>query len=138
VNERGEVIGIQSKLDQENRQVVREKRQEGKDWESQKWNIVYKDDDDKDGGSDSGYNKDWGMHVNREFHIVSEAGENRRLDLVSNRLVIKTPTNRPSQIFKFDIKTGTIKSKGYSTAFSHSIDMRNTWLYVYGTGSQWH
>jgi hypothetical protein len=32
----------------------------------------------------------------------------------------------------------TLKSKGYSTAWSHSLDMRNQWMYVYGTGSQWH
>jgi len=41
VNEKGQVLGIQSKLDSENRQVVRENKQEGKEWDSQKWDIIF-------------------------------------------------------------------------------------------------
>jgi hypothetical protein len=62
-------------------------------------------------------------------------GENRYVDLISNRAVIKTPNGRKTQVFKFDFTTKTIKSQGYSTEWSHSLDMRNQWLYVYGTNS---
>jgi hypothetical protein len=78
------------------------------------------------------------MYINRPFRIASEVGEKKVLDLVSNRGVIKTQTDRKTQVFKFDWKTRTIKSQGYSTEWSHSLDMRNQWMYVYGTGSQWH
>jgi hypothetical protein len=78
------------------------------------------------------------MHINRPFHIISEFGENRFLDQVSNRGVIKTRNGKDSQIYRFDMTYRTIKCKGYSTAWSHSLDMRNQWMYVYGTGSQWH
>jgi len=126
---------VQSKVDAENRAVYRENKKVDEDY--QKWNIVYADSDEGK-EKDSGYNKEWGLHINRPFHIVSEVGQNRHLDLVSNRCVIKTRSNRKTQVFKFDWTTKTIKSLGYSTEWSHSLDMRNTWMYVYGTGSQWH
>jgi hypothetical protein len=126
---------VQGNHDSENRAVYRENSKKDEDY--QKWNIVYSDSEEAK-EDDDGYSKDWGMHINRPFHIVSEVGENRHIDLVSNRMVIKTHSNRNTQVFKFDWKTKTIKSKGYSTEWSHSIDMRNTWMYVYGTGSQWH
>jgi DNA-binding transcriptional regulator of glucitol operon len=78
------------------------------------------------------------MYINRPFHIVSEVGEKRFLDLVSNRGVTKTRNGRDTQVWRFDMTYRTLKNKGYSTAWSHSLDMRNTWMYVYGTGSQWH
>jgi hypothetical protein len=85
-----------------------------------------------------GYSKDWGWHINREFHIVSDFADGKFVDLYSNRAVLKTPNGRDSQVFRFDMQYRTLKCKGYSTAWSHSLDMRNTWMYVYGTGSQWH
>jgi hypothetical protein len=65
------------------------------------------------------------MHINRPFKVVSEYGENRFIDLDSNRLVIKTGLFKDSQIFKFDMQHRTIKSKGYATQYSQSWDMRN-------------
>jgi len=124
---------VQSNVDAENRPVYRENKEKDEDY--QKWDIVYADEVDN---TQEKLIEDWGLWANREFHIVSEFGENRFLDLVSNRAVIKTRNSRPTQIFRFDMQYRTIKSKGYSTEWSHSLDMRNTWMYVYGTGSQWH
>jgi len=78
------------------------------------------------------------MWINRPFHVVSMVGEKRFLDTVSNRVVLKTRNGRDSQVWRFDMQYRTLKNKGYSTAWSHSLDMRNSWMYVYGTGSQWH
>lgn len=115
------------------RAVYRENKKNDDDY--QKWDIVYTDNM---ATLTSGYNAEWGWHINREFHIISDYGEHRFLDLVSNRVVIKTHNHRDSQIFRFDMTYRTLKAKGYSTAWSHSLDMRNKWMYVYGTGSQWH
>jgi len=115
------------------RNTYRENKKVDEDY--QKWDIVYTDDMPD---QSKGYNALWGWHINREFHIVSEFGENRMLDLVSNRGVIKTRNHRDTQIWRFDMTYRTLKNKGYSTAWSHSLDMRNKWTYVYGTGSQWH
>ena len=125
---------VQSKTDSEMRATYRENSKKDEDY--QKWDIVYVDEAMN---LDSGFAAEWGWHIMREFHIISDYGENRFLDLVSNRAVIKTHNHRDSQIFRFDMTYRTLKSKGYSTAWSHSLDMRNSnWLYVYGTGSQWH
>jgi hypothetical protein len=112
------------------RAVYRENKKVDEDY--QKWNIVYADEMDT---LTSGYSSEWGWHIMREFHIVSDYGQHRFLDLVSNRVVIKTHNHRDSQIFRFDMQYRTLKCKGYSTAWSHSLDMRNKWMYVYGTGS---
>jgi len=124
---------VQSNVDAENRAVHRENNKKNEDY--QKWDIVYVDEAPD---TEKGFASEWGMHINRPFHIISEFGENRFLDLISNRAVIKTQNNRNSQVFRFDMKYRTIKVQGYSTEWSHSLDMRNQWMYVYGTGSQWH
>jgi hypothetical protein len=115
---------VQSNVDAENRAVYREhnKKTSSQDNWYQLWDIVYVDDAPD---LEKGFAEEWGMHINREFHIISEFGENRFLDLVSNRAVIKTRNARDSQVYRFDMKYRTIKSKGYSTAWSHSLDMRN-------------
>jgi hypothetical protein len=126
-------VNVYGNTDTEMRQVYRETTKKDEDY--QKWDIVYADEAPN---MSSGYAAEWGWHIMREFHIVSDFGEKRFLDLISNRAVIKTHNHRDSQVFRFDMTYRTLKCKGYSTAWSHSLDMRNTWMYVYGTGSQWH
>jgi hypothetical protein len=127
---------VYANVDAENRQVYREttKKTDGDNW-YQLWDIVYVDEAPN---LEEGFAEEWGMYINRPFHIISEMGENRFLDTVSNRGVIKTRNGRDTQVYRFDMRYRTIKSKGYSTAWSHSLDMRNGWMYVHGTGSQWH
>jgi len=98
---------VQSNVDSEGRAVYREttRKNDGDNW-YQLWDIVYCDSAPN---LESGYNSDWGMWINRPFHIVSEFGEGRFLDLVSNRGVIKTRNNRESQVFRFDMRYRTIK-----------------------------
>jgi len=129
---------VQSNVDSQGRAVYREHKEKKSDEDNwyQLWDIVYVDDAPS---LTEGFAEEWGMYINRPFHIISEHGENRFLDLISNRAVIKTRNGRDSQIFRFDMTYRTIKVQGYSTKWSHSLDMRNSkWMYVYGTGSQWH
>jgi len=98
----------------------------------QLWDIIYQDEAQD---LTKGYAEEWGLHINREFLIQSEFESGRFIDLVSNRGVIKTRNGRDSQVWRFDMQYRTLKNKGYSTAWSHSLDMRNKWIYVYGTGS---
>jgi hypothetical protein len=55
-------------------------------------------------------NKDFGLYVERPFHIVSQAGRHRYLDLISRNLVIKIANGRKTQLFWFDQRSKTIKS----------------------------
>lgn len=75
------------------------------------------------------------MCISRPFHIVTALKSNRYLDVISNRAAIKTPNGRDSQLWVFDYKTRTIKSK----ANNYSLDMRSTSsVYAYATNSQWY
>jgi hypothetical protein len=73
------------------RAVTRENKKVNEDY--QKWDIVYVNEA-KD--QEKGFADEWGLHINRPFHIISEFGENRFIDLVSNRAVIKTRNGRDS------------------------------------------
>ena len=98
---------VQSNVDSEGRAVYREhtRKTSGDNW-YQLWDIIYVDEAPN---LEKGFADEWGMWINRPFHIVSEFGENRYLDLVSNRVVIKTRNSRESQLFRFDMKYRTIK-----------------------------
>jgi len=130
INEKGQVIGIQSKLDHQNRQVVRENKN---DEDHQKWTVLYVDAAGK--FPTSGYSQVWGMYINRPFHIKTALSSGRFLDHISNRLVIKTRNGRPTQAFYFDYRTRTIRCKGYN---NYAIDIRNTWGYSYAASSEWY
>ena len=121
-------MGVQSRLDHQNRQVVREARQDK--WISQQWDILYVDA--SKAVPTSGYSKVWGMYINRPFHIQTSLSSGRFMDYVSNRVVIKTPNKRPTQEFYFDYVSRTIRCKGYN---NYSLDVRNQHAYGYGTDS---
>jgi hypothetical protein len=132
--EKGEFLAVQSNLDQETRQIVREKENK---LIGQEWDILYLDSSKSP--PTSGYSNTWGMYINRPFHIQSAHSSGRFLDSISNRIVIKTRNGKPTQDFYFEYKTRTIKSKGYASTTNHyALDVRNTWAYLYGADSQWY
>lgn len=63
---------------------------------------------------------------------------NRYLDLVSNKMVIKTPNARSSQVWYFDRKSKSIKSRE-STAKSFDIisSGKSNQMQVYNTNGKW-
>lgn len=130
VNEQKQVLALQSATDSENRQIVREARN---DKIHQKWKIVYVDTSPE--VPTSGFSKDWGMWINRPFHVVTQMTSHRYLDLIGANAVIKTPNGFDSQVFFFDYKTRTIKSQKTKTL---SLDIRSTTLYAYATNSAWY
>ena len=69
-------------------------------------------------------NTKFGLYVERDFHIVSAMGKNKYLDLdLSNRyLVIKTANGRRQQVWYFDQRSLTIKTR-YN---NRSIDIYNS------------
>jgi len=82
------------------------------------------------------FSDEYGMYVEEDFHIVTQLPSNRYLDLIGNNVVIKTPNGFSSQVWFFDYKTKTIKSKR-STNMSLDIRSANN-LIVSGTNSQWY
>jgi len=77
---------------------------------NQKWEVIYVDEDKKDPGKGE-LDEESGLYVERPFHIVTQMSSHRYIDLISNRLAIKTPNGRDSQVWYFDYKSRTIKTK---------------------------
>jgi len=76
---------------------------------NQRWTIVYVDED-KPEPKKGELNKDFGLYVEREFHVVTFMASGRYLDLINNNIVLKTPNGFSSQRWFFDQKSKTIKS----------------------------
>jgi hypothetical protein len=115
INEKGKVIAVSGGLDDENRNIVMEQKN-GK--VHQRWKIVYVDEY-KDEPKKREMNTKFGLYIERDFHIVSAMGNNKYLDLeMSNRYpVIKTPNGRKQQVWYFDQKSLTIKSRFNNRSF---------------------
>lgn len=133
VNEQGTIMEAQSGHDSENRQVTRVGMKNN--FLGNQWTILYADKAKPT--QTSGFSKEWGMYINRPFHIVSEMKSHRYLDLLNNGAVIKTPNGKDSQVWFFDYKTRTIKSQRTKTS---SLDGRSNQLNVYATNTngQWY
>jgi hypothetical protein len=86
------------------------------------------------------YNKVFGFKVDTDFHIVSQLGEKRYLDVISSyTVVIKVPNSYNSQKWYFDNKTKTLKSRK-STSYSLEITSagNNKLARIYSTYSYWY
>ena len=130
----GEVLTVQHHDDNNDRHVIREKKQnQEEDW--QMWDIIYTDNV-PEGYEDGEFNAKWGFYVGKPFYIVSMWGEERFVDIYDGtNLAIKTRNGRPSQLWYFDGVTKTIKTKSRAGV---SMDIRSNWGQVHGTGQQWH
>jgi len=85
------VMDVSGNVDTENRNIIMHPKNGGL---NQQWDLVYADDWEGEPGKGE-LNKEYGLYVERDFHIVSELPSHRYLDLISNRnMVIKTPNGR--------------------------------------------
>ena len=116
-NERGKVMHVQGEKDTENVYIYAGKR---KNHIAYQWDVIYADQWKRDPRKGE-LNKRFGFYVERDFHIISRLGRGRYLDLLPNRyFYIKTRNGRKTQIFWFDQKTLTIKSRHW-TSYSWTI-----------------
>jgi hypothetical protein len=77
----------------------------------QRWRVVYVEDY-KGEPTKGQLNEKMGLYVERDFYIVSRLPENRYLEVADNRnMVIKTPNGRKQQIWYFDQRSLTIKTR---------------------------
>jgi hypothetical protein len=102
-------LNVQGATDTEGRHIQCNEAKNGKI--HQQWDVVYVDEypDEPTKGQ---LNKDFGLYVERPFYIVTALASHRYLDLINNRnMVIKTPNGMKTQIWWFDQRTLTIKTK---------------------------
>jgi hypothetical protein len=100
-------LDIYQKTDKEGQDVNVEGRTDN---ENQQWNVVYLDKAKPE--PTKGLNKEFGMHINRPFYLVSRLPMRRVAEMVgASNIVLKRWTkNRAAQQFWFDQKTKTIRS----------------------------
>lgn len=91
-NDKGKVVEVQGGYDHENRNIIVNNKHRGK---NQKWRVLYVDQI-KPEPKKGELNTEFGLYVERPFHIVSHMPSQRYLDMVGSNLVIKTPNGRPT------------------------------------------
>jgi hypothetical protein len=91
-------LEVQGNVDQENRNIGVNTQRNGL---YQQWDIIYADEWKGEPGKGE-LNKEFGLYVERPFHVVSELDSHRYLDIINNRnIVIKTPNGRNTQVWYF-------------------------------------
>jgi len=118
VNEKGKVLDVHGGADAENRNIIVWTKH-GKI--NQQWDIVYADEWPEPPKKGE-LNPDFGMYVERHFYIISQLPSHRHLDVIGNKLAIKTPAQdvdvkkqeskigRRTQVWYFDQNSLTIRS----------------------------
>jgi hypothetical protein len=133
-NERGKVWDVQSGLDQENRNIIAYNKH-GKI--NQQFDVVYADEW-KGEPTKGQLNPRFGLYVERPFYIISRMGKHRYLDIINNKnIVIKTRNGRRSQIWYFDQKTLTIKTKYNNYSWDILSNGGSQEFRIYSTNSNW-
>jgi hypothetical protein len=108
-NNKQTAVSVQSNTDNENRHITVNENPDNRI--AQQWEVVYADEWKGEPGKGE-LNKDFGLYIERPFYIQSALGQKRYLSVVNNRqMVIKTPNSLKSQIWWFDQKSYTIKTK---------------------------
>jgi hypothetical protein len=93
INEHGKVLDINGNVDAENRNIEMHNKH-GRI--NQQWDLIYVDEypDEPTKGQ---LNKEFGLVVERDFHIVTQMSSGRYIDIIDNKnIVIKTPNGRSS------------------------------------------
>jgi hypothetical protein len=134
VNERGKMIDIQGNVDGEGKHLVVVAKNNKL---SQQWDIIYADEYPEEPGKGE-LNEKFGLYVERPFYIVTRLASHRYLDLIGNRnMVIKTPNGRNTQVWWFDQKSLTIKTKLNNQSFDINGSGKTNKMQIWSTNSNW-
>jgi hypothetical protein len=139
ISEKGRIAEAQGPIkdaDQQSRNIYMTDKKDDED--NKQWDLIYVKDV-KPELKNGEFNPDFGLKINTDFHIVSQMGRGRFIDIISSyTMVLKMDNGRNSQRFFFDNKTKTIKSR---KSTSYSIEMKNSGrdkdMRIYSTYSRW-
>jgi hypothetical protein len=133
-NERGKVLDIHSGRDEENRNIIVWKKH-GK--VNQQFDIIYADQW-KGEPTKGQLNKRFGLYVERDFYVVSKLPKGRYLDLINNRnQVIKVANGRRTQVWYFDQRSLTIKTRYNNQSWDIAGSGRSENMQIWSTNSNW-
>jgi len=129
----GKVMDVTGKRDAEN-QNIHMYNKHGQT--NQQWDVVYADEW-KGEPTKGQLNKDYGLYVLRDFHIVSRLGRGRYLDLIGRNFVIKTPNGRKTQVWYFHQQSLTIRSRSNNQSWDIKSSGKTSNMQVWSTNSNW-
>jgi hypothetical protein len=83
-------------------------------------------------------NEEFGLIVEKDFHVVSQMAENRYLDLINNRnMVIKTPNGRNTQVWYFHQQSLTIRTRLNNQSWDIKSAGKTNNMQIWSTNSGW-
>jgi len=135
MNEKGTAVSILSNIDAENKHITVNEKPDQRI--SQEWDIVYADEWKGEPGKGE-LNEDYGLYIERPFYIKSAMGTHRYLEVINNRqIVIKTQNGQKGQIWYFDQKSFTIKTKINNQSWDIKSAGKTDNMQIWSTNSQW-
>jgi hypothetical protein len=133
-NERGKVMDVHGNRDEENRDIIMYNKHGRL---NQQWDLIYKDKYPRDPKKGE-LNRDFGLIVERDFHIVTRMSSGRYVEVIDGRnLVIKTRNGNKTQRFWFDQKTLTIKTRYNNQSIEIQNSGKHANLRIWSTNSKW-
>jgi hypothetical protein len=127
------VFDVSGNRDVENQNLIIFKKDGGL---NQQFDIIYIDQLKADLVKGD-WNPEFGFYVEKEFSIVTKLGSGRYLDVVGNRVVIKTRSTSKTQLWYFDQTSRTIKSVVTRRSWDIASSGRGRNLQVWTTNSGW-
>jgi len=134
VNEKGKVWDVQGGVDGENKNVMVFNKH-GK--VNQQWDVIYVDEYKAEPVKGE-LNERFGLYVERDFYVISTLPSGRYLDLIDNKnFAIKTRNGRKSQLWYFDQKSLTIKTRYNNQSWDNKSAGKSDDMQIYSTNSGW-
>jgi hypothetical protein len=127
------VMDVQGGKDRENQNILVWKRHGGL---NQQWDIIYANRWPKEPKKGE-LNKTYGIYVERSFYIISQMRSRRYLDLIGRNFVIKTANGRNTQVWYFDQRSKTIKSRSNNQSWDIRSAGKTNDMQVWSTNSGW-
>ena len=130
----GKVMDVSGNVDAEMRRIIAYKKHGGL---NQQWDVVYADEW-KGEPAKGELNEKFGLYVERDFYIVSKLPSNRYLSIINNRnMAIKTPNGSKYQIWYYDQKTYTIKTRYNNQSFDIYSSGKSERFQIWSTNGNW-
>jgi hypothetical protein len=102
-------LNVQGATDSEGRHIQCNENKNGKI--HQQWEVIYVDQW-KGEPTKGELNEEYGLYVERDFHVISAMKPNRYLEVINNRnMVVKTRNGQKGQTWYFDQRSLTIKTR---------------------------
>ena len=126
---------VAGNVDTENRNIQVNNQGKGL---HQEWDIIYADEWKGEPGKGE-LNEEFGLYVERPFFVITEMGSKRYLDLINTRnFALKTPNGRNTQVWYFDQKSLTIKSKPHKQSWDIKSSGKSNEMQIWSTNSRWY